>query len=147
LAVDFLGDGRGQALRRGQQDGRRVDIVLRLRQHVGGEMARVAVGRDDEDFGGAGDEIDADFAGEQLLGGGDVDVAGADDAVGARHGAGAVGEGGDGLRAAHFEDVLDAEQTGRAEDFGPPALARRRRCSDARHLRGNTVIRMVEGSG
>ena len=58
------------------------DIVLGLRQHVGGEVARIAVGGDDQDFGGAGDEVDADFAREQFLRGGDIDVAGTDDAVG-----------------------------------------------------------------
>ena len=79
--------------------------MLGLRQHVGGEVARVAVGGDDQDLGGTGDEVDADFAGEQFLGGGDIDVAGPDDAVGARHGSRAEREGRDGLRAAHLEDV------------------------------------------
>ena len=50
---------------------RGVDIVLGLRQHVGREVARIAIGGDDEDFGGAGDEVDPDLAGEQLLRGGD----------------------------------------------------------------------------
>jgi len=45
-------------------------------------------------------KIDADFAGQQFLGGGDVDVARPDDAVGARHGARAKGERRDGLCAA-----------------------------------------------
>ena len=93
---------------------------------------------DDEDLGGAGDEIDADFAGEQFLGGGDVDVAGTDDAVGARHGAGAVGEGGDGLRAAHLEDVRDAQQGGGAEDFGHgPCGQATQMLAHARDLRGD----------
>ena len=80
-----------------------------LGEHVGGEESRIAFSRDDEDLGGSGDEVDADFAGEQLLGRRDIDVAGSDDAVGARHGFGSVGESGDGLRAAHLEDLVDAE--------------------------------------
>ncbi len=79
--------------------------MLGLGEHVGGEVAGVAVGGDDQDLGGAGDEVDANFAGEEFLGGGDVDVAGADDAVGFGDGFGAEGEGGDGLRAAHVEDM------------------------------------------
>ena len=132
LALDFSGDGGGQALGGGEQDGGGVHIVLGLRQHVGGEVARIAFGGDDQDLGGAGDEIDADFAGEQFLGGGDVDVAGADDAVGARHGARAEGEGRDGLRAAHLKDVTHAQQGRGAEDFGDRLWGRRCRCSARR---------------
>ena len=69
----------------GQQNGRRIHIVLSLRQHVGREMPRVAFGGDDQDLSRAGHEVDAHFAGQQFLGGGDIDVARSDDAVGARH--------------------------------------------------------------
>ena len=134
MTFHFARHGGGQAFGGGEQDGGGVDIVLGLGEHVGGEVARIAVGDDDQDFGGAGDEIDADFAGEQLLGGGDVDVAGADDAVGARDGAGAEGEGGDGLRAAHLEDVADAEQGGGADRLRRPVWGTRRRCWERRRL-------------
>ena len=138
LPFEFAGDRIGEALRRGEQDGGGVDIVFGLGEHVGSEVARVAIGGDDEDLGGAGDEIDADFAGEELLGGGDVDVAGADDAVGARDGAGAEGEGGDGLRAAHLEDVVATpSRVGRAEDFGDGARRGDADVGHARHLRRN----------
>ena len=103
---------------------------------------------DDQDLGGPGDEIDADFARQQFLGGRDIDVAGADDAVGARHGARAEGERRDGLRAAHLKDA-GARPAGRAvpktsatglghatQMFGTPAT-----CA------GTTVIISVEGSG
>ena len=106
--------------------------MLGLRQHVGGECTRIAVGGDDQDLGGPGDEIDADFAGQQFLGGGDVDVAGADDAIGARHGARAEGEGRDGLRAAHLKDVVHAQQVARCRRFRRPASGTRRRCSARR---------------
>ena len=105
MTIDLLGDCGRQAFGGGQQDGGGVHIVFGLCEHVGGDLARVAVGGDDQDFGGAGDEIDANFAGEDFLGRGDVDVAGADDAVRARDGRGAEGEGGDGLRAAHLEEL------------------------------------------
>ena len=110
--------------------------------------ARIAVGGDDQDLGRPGDEVDPDFAREQLLGGRDVDVAGADDAVDARHGRGAEGERRDGLRAAHLKDVRrrpagapcpESPRTGcgqATQMFGTPAT-----CA------GITVISSVEGSG
>ena len=121
--------------------------MLGLREHVGREMPRIAIGRDDEDFGGSGDEIDADLAGEQLFRGRDVDVARSDDAVGARHRASAVGEGRDGLRAAHFENVLHAEQVGRAEDFGHGTRRRHTNGGDAGDLRGNDGHQQRGGQG
>ena len=66
---------------------------------------RVAVGGDDQDLGRSGDEVDAHFARQQFLGGGHIDVARADDAIGARHRARAEGESRDGLRAAHLENA------------------------------------------
>ena len=108
---------------------RGVHVVLGLRQHVGGEVARVAVGRDDQDLGGPGDEVDAHLAGQQFLGRGHVDVAGADDAVGARHGAGAEGEGGDGLRAAHLEHVRRPSAARPCRGSSSAGRGRPRRCS------------------
>ena len=64
---------------------------------------RIGLRGDDQNLGGTGDEIDPDFARKQFLGGGDIDVARADDAVGAGNGFRAVGEGGDGLRPAHLK--------------------------------------------
>ena len=121
--------------------------MLGLREHVGGEMSRVAFGGDDQDFGGTGDEIDADFAGEQFLCGCDVDVAGTDDAVGARNGSRAEGESCDGLRAAHLEDLAHAEQRGRAEDFGDGPRRATQMFGTPATCAGMTVIMSVEGSG
>ena len=36
LAIDFFGDGGGQAFGGGEEYGRGIDIVLGLREHVGG---------------------------------------------------------------------------------------------------------------
>ncbi len=81
LAGHFGRNLFGQFRRSGQQDGGRFDVVLRLRQHVGGDVARIGVVGDDDDLGGAGDEIDADFTRQKFLRSRDVDVAGADDAI------------------------------------------------------------------
>jgi len=62
LASDFLGDGRGQAFGGGQQDGRGIHIVLGLGQQIGRQAGRIAFGGNDQDLGGTGDEINADFA-------------------------------------------------------------------------------------
>ena len=96
--------------------------MLGLGEHVARVVPRIAIGGgNDEDLGRACDEVDADFSGEELLGGGDVDVARSHNAIGARHSAGAEGKGGDGLCAAHLEDVQELEHGGGAEDFGDGA--------------------------
>ena len=69
------------------------------------------------------------LAGDQFLGGGNVDVSGADDAVDLRHGFRAVGEGSDGLRAAHLEDVRDSEPLRDAQNLGDWAADTPRTCS------------------
>jgi len=93
-------------------------IVLCLGEHVGGEMGGVSIGGDNQDLGGAGDEVDADFAGQEFLGGGNINVTGTDDAVGARNRARSEGKGGDSLRAAHLKNLAEAEDPGRSEDLG-----------------------------
>ena len=75
---------------------------------------------------GPGDEVDAHFAGEQLLGGGHIDVAGADDAVRFGNGLRAEGEGRDRLCAAHLKNVLDSQQV-----RGPEILRHGARAGDA----------------
>ncbi len=62
LAFDFLRHLRGQALRCGQENGTRVRIVLRLRQHVGSEEYRIAFRRDDQDLRRSRNEVDTDFS-------------------------------------------------------------------------------------
>ena len=91
--------------------------------------ARIAIGGDDQDLGGPGDEVDAHLARQQLLRRGHVDVARARRCGPPRHRARAEGERRDGLRAAHLEDVRDAQQRRRAEDLRHRPRARPRRCS------------------
>ncbi len=85
VALDFFCNRLGETARRGEQNRGRIDIVLGLRQHIGGDPARIAVGGDDDDLGGAGDEVDAGFSRDQFLCGGDINIARADDAVDFRH--------------------------------------------------------------
>ncbi len=104
--------------------------MLGLGEHVQrGEMQRAALlpviqlGLDGgaehhEQVAGAGEAVDADGGGQLVLGLLHVQVAGADDDVDALHGVGAVGERGDGLRAAHAVHALDAAQPAGAEDGG-----------------------------
>ena len=91
--------------------------MLGLRQQVHGDVGRVlrAVGHDD-DFGRAGDAVDADTTKHLALGFGDIGVAGSDDAVDRRDRGGAVGEGGDGLGAADAIDLRHAGALGGGQD-------------------------------
>ena len=147
LLLDFFRDGVGEALRGGEQDGGCLGVVLGLREHVGGDPRRLAFVGDHQDLRGSGDEVDADFAREQLLRRGDIDVARTDDAIGARNRLRAIREGRDRVRAAQQEHVVDSEQRCRSQDlgnrrgdvtqiFGTPAT-----CA------GITVIISVEGRG
>ena len=100
-------------LRGGDEDGLGDFVVFGLaeqvhRHPVGGGAA---VG-DDEDFGGAGHHVDADDAEHAAFGGGDEGVARAGDFIDLRYGLGAVGEGGNRLRAADGEDFGDTRDEG-----------------------------------
>src|SRR5665213_546774 len=117
LLLNFLRYLRGQPLRSGEQDGARVGIVFGLRQHVGGDKPRIGVGGNNEYFSGTRDEIDTDFAREEFLGGGNIDVARTHDAVRARHRFGSVSKGGDSLRAAHLKDPMNAKNVRGSENF------------------------------
>ena len=88
LAADVLGVG--------DEHGRRVWSVLGLRQEVHGTGVGVCgvVGHD-EDFGGAGEQVDAHFAVQLALGVGDEGVAGASDEVDFFDRFGPDGHGGD----------------------------------------------------
>ena len=114
-ALDLGGEPRAV----GDQDRLRVDVVLGLRQQIGGDPAGIAgVVGDHQHFGRAGDHVDADLAEHQPLGGGDIGVAGADDLGHRRDRRGAVGQRRHRLRAADAIDLGDA-----AEMRPPPAPA------------------------
>ena len=129
--------GDGVAKRRvvGDQDCLRGFIVLGLGEQVDGDQARIVggVGQHD-DFGRAGDAVDADMAEYLALGLGDVGVAGADDAVDRGDAGGAVGQRGDRLGAADAVDLGDAGAARGGEDQGVEHAAGRRHAhGDACH--------------
>ena len=95
----------------------------------------IAIARHDQDLGRSRDEVDPDLPREQLLRGGDVDIARPDDAVGARHGLRSECEGGDGLRAAHLKDLIHTQHVRCREDFGNRFWRRDANIRDARDLR------------
>ena len=107
--VGQLGVGRDEV-------GRRARVVLGLRHEVDrDERGHRGLVGEHEDLGGAGEHVDAHVAHDELLGGGHVRVAGADDLVDARDGLGAVRERGDRLRAADLVDLVDAGLGGGGE--------------------------------
>ncbi len=120
-----------------EEDGAGIGVVLGLGEHVGGEEPGIALGGDDEDLGGTGDEIDADISREQLLRRGYVDVSGTYDAIGARDGFGSVSKSRDGLRAAHLEDLVDAEDVRGSVNLVDSLGAGYADVLHARHLRGH----------
>ena len=107
--LDFVEIG----LRRADEDGLGDFVVFGLaeqihRHPVGG---RAAVG-DDEDFRRPRHHVDADHAEHAPFSGGDEGVARAGDFIDLRYGLGAVGEGGNCLRAADGKDFGDARDEG-----------------------------------
>ena len=96
----------------GDEDGEGFGVVFGLSDEVRGDAARVAGLTGDDDLGGAGGHVDAALGGDGELGGGDVEVAGADDLVDATDGLGAEGEGDDGLGAADAVELGDTGEVG-----------------------------------
>ena len=72
--------------------------MLRLRQEVCGYVSRIGVSvGEDDDLAGPGNGVDSDLTENQLLGGGNVNVARPYDLVDPRNGLGAKRQGGNGL--------------------------------------------------
>ena len=100
----------------GNQDGLGVLVVFGLREEVHGDpfRGRAAVA-EDEDLRGAGHHVDTHLAEDGALGGGDVDIARANDLVHRRHRRGAIGQCRHRLGAADGEDPVDAGGVGRRQ--------------------------------
>ena len=91
----------------------RADVVLGLRQKVGGDPLRIVAGvGHHQHLRRPGDHVDADGAEHLPLGRGDIGVAGTDDLADRPDRFGAVGKGGDRLRAADTVDLGDAGEIG-----------------------------------
>jgi hypothetical protein len=124
LAAGFEGDLFGELGLAGDEDGESFGVVLGLGDEVGGDAGGVAGLGGDDDLGGAGGHVDStrSRSGAAALrdgdfGGGDVEVAGADDlGYGFDRGC-AVGEGGDGLGAADAVELGDAGEVRGGEGF------------------------------
>ena len=88
-------------------------------------------------FGGAGEHVDGAIGADEPLGGGDEAIAGAENFVDARNRTRAVGERGDGLRAADAGDGAHAQALGGGEKRGSGLRADDDDLPHARFLRGN----------
>ena len=82
----FCHDLFGEISARGDEDGQRFGIVLGLRYKVGCDVGRVAAFAGDDNLRGPGEHVDGAIKGDEPLGRGDVEIAGADDLVYARDG-------------------------------------------------------------
>ena len=70
---------------RGDEDGQRLGIVLGLRDEIGRDAGRGAAFAGDDDLRGPGQHVDGAVEGDETLGRGDVEIAGANDLVDARN--------------------------------------------------------------
>ena len=105
--------------------------MLGLRQEIGGDPGGIVVPvGEDEDLGRAGDHVDADPAEDAPLGRGDVGIARSHDLVDRRNRRGAVGKGGDRLRAADPIDLGDPEHLGGGKNERVENPVRRRHRHD-----------------
>ena len=121
-----------------------------LRQQVGGgEGGRRFVVGQHQHLRGPGGQVDGHVVGaDQLLGLGDIAVAGTENLVDARDALRAVGHGRHGLRPADGEDAVDAAQIGGIEDFGGyRAVGARGGAEDDLPAAGTASISTVEKSG
>ncbi len=106
--VDAGFDGIQEFGIRADQDGLGLLVVFCLGEQVHGDPVGVGFAvADHEDFRGAGDHVDADNAEDFALGGGDENVAGADDFINGRNGFCAIGERAHGLGTANGEDPVN----------------------------------------
>ncbi len=134
LPIQFFRDRSREPLRRRQQYRRRIDIMLRLRQHIGREVPRIARGRDNQNLRGTRHEVDADLPRENLLRRRHINIARPDDAVRARHRLRAVRKRRDGMRAAHLEKVRDLQQSRGTENLRDRPRRGHANIRHARHL-------------
>ena len=137
LAIDFGGDFAAKARRGGNENRDGVGIVLGLSDQIGGDELRIAALGEDDRFGGAGEHVDGAIGADQPLGGGDEAIAGAENFVDARNRARAVGQRGDGLRAADARDRTHAQAFGGGEQRRARLRAGHDDLAHARFLGGN----------
>ena len=133
--LDLVHGVARELLRIGEQHGGRGRAVLGLAEQIGrADFAVHAVVGDDERFGRAGEQVDADAAEQLPLRLRHIGVARADDHVDRRDRLGAERHRGDRLHAAQHVDFIGAAEVhGRDDRRMRPALERRRAGDDALH--------------
>ena len=89
--------------------------MLALRDQIGSNVASRASGGHNQNFRGPCQQIDGAVGTDQSFGGGDITIARPENLIHARNRSRAVGERGNGLRAADMRDFLDPQQIGRRE--------------------------------
>ena len=109
LLLKLVGDGVDEGSVPGDEDAGARGVLGLGNQIGGGEIGAGGLVGDDNDFAGAGDGVDIDFAEDLPLRQRDEEVAGANDLVDFGKAFDAVSEGGDGLRTAEAIDFGDAE--------------------------------------
>ena len=145
--------GLGQIPAVGDKHGAGQLIVLGLAQKVGGHPRGVAAAiRQNKNFGRSCDHINADLAENLALGGGNIDVAGADDLVHGGYTFGAVGKGCHGLCAARLENQINARNDRCCQNGGvylavPPGGGRHDDLPDARDLGRDDIHQNGRGVG
>ena len=112
-AVDAGLDGVEEGGIRADQDRLGIFVVLGLGEQVHGDPVRIGLAiAHHQDFRRAGNHVDAALTEHMALGGGHIDVAGADDLVALRHALGTVGQCGYGLCATDAEHAVNAGHAG-----------------------------------
>ncbi len=91
----------------------------------------------DDDLRGPGKHVDGAVEGDEALGRGDIEIAGADDLVDARNAGSSVSESGDSVRSAEAIELRDAEQVRSGERFWRRLWRDDDDALNARNLGGN----------
>src|SRR6476646_6319719 len=89
-----------------------------LGEKIGGDESGYARCGEDDSFGGTGREVDRAIAADELLCGGNRAIAGTEDLIYTWNTLCAVGQRGDGLRAADMSDFFDTKEAGCRQEFG-----------------------------
>ena len=120
-------DGTGEARVIGDQNRLRGDVVLGLREEIGGDPFGIrAIARNDQDLGRPSDHVDANGAENPPLGRGHISVAGTDDLGDWGDRLSSISQRRDRLRAPNPVNFIDAGELGRCQNkrIDPPLRRR-----------------------
>ena len=111
--------------------------MLRLRQDIRGNKSRIATRGHDQQLCGAGEQVNRAVVAHQTFGCSYKPIPRPTDFLDARNGARAIGQCGDGLRAADARQLADAEQMRGREHGGVRPRTRHDDSAHPGHLRGD----------